>query len=108
METRSEIDGGRGRLWLAGEMTIYEANTLQTTLMDVLDQCQNLEVDLSGVTEIDTVGVQLLLLAKREAQARGRQFRLSQHSRAVVGVFEILNLSGLFGDPLVIPSAATA
>jgi len=50
--------------------------------------------------------VQLLMLAKREANAAGRTLRLVGHSRAVLEAFELLDLAGHFGDPILLASAA--
>jgi anti-anti-sigma regulatory factor len=84
-------------------MTIYRAAELKERLIDALGEADAvLEVDLSGVTEIDTAGVQLLMLTKREADAGGRRLQLLSHSRAVATVFELLNLAGFFGDPILV------
>ncbi|OWW21907.1 STAS domain-containing protein [Noviherbaspirillum denitrificans] len=90
-------------LRLEGEMNIYKAADLKQMLMAALPEGGTLEADLSGVTEMDTAGLQLLMLAKRTAQQRGGDLRLVNHSPAVVDVFELLNLGTFFGDPLVIP-----
>ncbi len=92
-------------LRIEGELTIYRAQELKTAL---LGPPAALEVDLSGVTDIDTCGVQLLMLAKNTAQARQRELRLVAHSAAVTEVFELLNLGAYFGDPLVMPRASGA
>jgi anti-anti-sigma factor len=95
-------------LRIDGELSIYRAAELKTALLAPLQQGTTLDVDLSGVTELDTAGVQLLMLAKNTAQQQGGNLRLSGHSAAVVDVFELLGLAGWFGDPLVIsPSSAT-
>lgn len=102
-------------LRITGDLTIYRAAELKQALLAELTQLANpapLEIDLSGVTEIDTAGLQLLMLAKKTAQAQQRELRLVAHSPAVTEVFELLNLAAYFGDPLVIaarpstPSAA--
>jgi PII-like signaling protein len=41
-------------------------------------------------------------MAKRQAQARQKNLRLSGHSPVVIEVLETVNLVGYFGDPLVI------
>ena len=92
-------------LRIQGEMTIYLAAELKQALLAEPAPC---EIDLSGVTDIDTVGVQLLILAKREAQASGRELRLVAHSPAVTDVFELLGLASIFDDPLVMDSRASA
>ena len=92
-------------LRIDGEMTIYRAEELKQAL---LSEPAPVEIDLSGVTDIDTVGVQLLMLAKRTAQASQRDLRLVAHSAAVTDVFELLGLASFFDDPLVMNSRASA
>ena len=93
-------------LRLEGEMNIYKAAELKQTLLAAIIPGQTLEADLSGVTDMDTAGLQLLMLAKKVAQNGGGDLELTRHSPAVVDVFELLNLGTFFGDPLVIPPRA--
>lgn len=51
-----------------------------------------LHLDLGAVSEIDTTGLQLLLATKQAIQADGRPFSLTDSSRAVVDVIELLGL----------------
>lgn len=101
-------------LRIEGEMTIYRAAELKQTLLEALAGQAALDIDLAGVTEIDTAGVQLLMLAKKTAGERQCELRLGAHSEAVTQVFELLNLATYFGDPLVVaarqvrPQAARA
>lgn len=89
-------------LRIEGELTIFRAMELKPVLLaEPLPQ----EIDLAGVTEIDTAGVQLLMLAKRAALAQQRELRLVGHSPAVIEVFELLNVAAYFGDPLVMASS---
>lgn len=93
---------GAGALHLQGELTIYTAGETKEQLMGALAKADALEVDLAGVTEIDTAGVQLLILAKREAADQGKRLTMSGHSPAVMDLIELFNLGGWFGDPLII------
>ena len=92
-------------LRIDGEMTIYRAAELKEALLMPLEHPAGIEIDLSGVTEIDSAGIQLLLLAKRSSNANQRTLRLIAHSPAVIDAFELFNLAGYFGDPIVIPSS---
>ena len=92
-------------LRIEGELTIFRATELKPVL---LDEPAPQEIDLSGVTEIDTAGVQLLMLAKKTAQAAHRELRLVAHSQAVIEVFELLNVAAYFDDPLVMASRPTS
>jgi len=91
-------------LRIEGEMTIYRAAELKGTLLAAVAEHDTLDIDLSAVTEFDTAGVQLLLLAKRAAMARQHTLRLVGHSTPVIDVFELLDLSNHFGDPIVLPA----
>lgn len=86
-------------LRLEGELTIFRAAELKPVL---LGDAPPTQVDLSAVSEIDTAGVQLLMVAKQAAQAQGRSLALINHSAAVIEVFELLNVTAFFGDPLVL------
>ncbi len=87
-----------------GEMTIYTAAELKGSLMAVLDKCRAVEIDLSEVSEMDTAGLQLLILAKRESQARKIGLNIVGHSKAVIDVLDLCNMTAYFGDPVVITS----
>lgn len=89
-----------------GELTIFCAVEAKQTLLGALAPGVTVDCDLSGVTEFDTAGVQLLMLAKREAAARGAVLRFVGHSPSVLGAFDLLDLGAHFGDPLVMPPAA--
>jgi anti-anti-sigma factor len=86
-------------LHIDGEMTIYRALELCTTLKAAFEGGGDLELDLAGVTELDSAGVQLLMSAKRTAQAAQRELRLVGHSPAVLEIFEVLGLAAHFGLP---------
>ena len=101
MSTANSRDGEVSTLRIEGEMTIYRALELKQLLLARLEESAALEVDLAAVTELDSSGVQLLLLAKRESQARQRELRLVAHSPQVLEVFDLLNLNAHFGDPLL-------
>ena len=92
-------------LRLEGELTIFRAMELKPVLLRTPPPS---EIDLSGVTELDTAGVQLLMLAKKTAQTEGRTLRLIGHSPAVLEVFELLNVAAYFGDHLVMDSRKSA
>ena len=89
-------------LQIEGELSIYRADELKRALIEPLQKGVRLVVNLAAVTELDTCGLQLLMLAKRTAQSVGGELQLVGHSPAVLEVFELLNMAAFFGDPLVI------
>lgn len=86
------------------ELTIYSAAQLKEDFINQLAQSQGLEIDLSQVQEMDSAGVQILLMLKKEAGARHKHLHLVNHSKPVVEIFELLDLTAHFADPLVIPA----
>ncbi len=94
---------GHPVLKLGGELTIYTAAEARSTLGERLDRKGALpELDLSGLEELDTAGVQVLLWLKREALARNKVLPFANHSPAVVDVFDLLKVAAVFGDPILI------
>lgn len=92
------------KLRIENELTIYTAAEMKAQLMGMLEKSAELELDLSQVGEIDTAGLQLLILAKRECSARNGNLHLVNHSPAVLDVLNMCNMVQHFGDPVVIPS----
>jgi len=97
-------------LVLDGELTIYRAAELRETLIAALagvGEGAALELDLTEVSELDSAGVQLLMAAKKSAQAAQRDLRLVGHSPAVLEIFETLDLAAHFGDALLMPATGS-
>jgi anti-anti-sigma factor len=95
-------------LQIEGELSIYRADELKRALIEVLQSDVRMVVNLAAVTELDTCGLQLLMLAKRSAAKLGCELQLVAHSPAVLEVFELLNVAAFFGDHLVIPPSAAS
>jgi anti-sigma B factor antagonist len=95
-------NGAVARLAIEGDMTIYRAAELREAILAAQASAPALEIDLAGVDDLDSAGLQLLVMAKRSAAADGRTLRLLGHSRAVLDVFELLDMGAYFGDAVVI------
>lgn len=102
MDNTKDSSQATRQLAITQEMTIYHAQEQKTRLLDALNGGQSLELDLSQVAEIDTAGLQLLLLAKREANKAGKTMMLTGHSPAVRELIEFTQLAAHFGDPMLI------
>ncbi|TMH60351.1 MAG: STAS domain-containing protein [Betaproteobacteria bacterium] len=79
-------------------MTIYEAAADKPLLLSALATAKETEIDLSSVDEMDTAGLQLLLLVKRESLKAGKVLRLTGHSPASLDVLERYNLGAYFSS----------
>lgn len=93
-------------LAINGEFTIFTATSEKIRLLDAISQGSgaDIAIDLSNVTEIDSAGLQLMVLAKREAAALDRTLRFVGHSSAVLDLLDLTGLAGFFGDPVLIYS----
>ena len=68
---------GRCLLKINGDLNIYNASESRESLIDFIQNFKEFEVDMSGVNEIDTSGVQLLLLLNKKATQEERSMCLS-------------------------------
>ena len=87
-----------------GEMTVAFVTDFDRQMQEARAKDGALELDLSGVTEMDTAGLQAMFMAKRRAAAEGVQLTIVGHSQAVLHVLDLLNVGRELGDPLVITS----
>lgn len=89
-------------LSLEGELTIFTAAERKPSLLEFLKSGEQLAINLAGVSEIDTAGLQLLILLKREAAQTGKTLVFDMHSKAVLEILELANLTTAFGDQVVL------
>ena len=89
-------------LALEGELTVQTAADRRAVLAAALAGPGDLDLDLSAVTELDTAGLQLLLLARRETGHTGARLTVSAASRAVTDVLAIAGMNGRL-EPLTGP-----
>ena len=85
-------------LALAGEMTIYESGQLWPALKPFTESQGDLRVDLTAVGEIDSAGIQVLLMARGEQQRGGGTFRVTGWSEPVREVVDAMNLGATLGS----------
>ena len=108
MQISAKKKKGVAILHIEGEMTVNTAAKLKKELMKHMAKPCEREIVLSEVSEMDTAGIQLLVLAKREAILNNTPLRLTDHSPAVLGVIDTYNLAAYFGDPIWIQGSAKA
>lgn len=102
MPITCSLPNDRPTLHISGALSIYEAVDAKAGLLEALGLTDVLDVDLSMVSEIDTAGLQLLLLLKLEAQRQNKRLHFLGHSPAVLRLVDLYNLAGVFGDPVVL------
>jgi len=105
MKVNVTNENGLCRIGIEGEMTIYTASRLKEDLLSAMVDGTEFEMNLGQISEIDTAGLQLLALAKREAADKNKPLHFVAHSQAVLGMLDMCNLGSAFGDPVVISPA---
>ena len=83
-------------LKLVGELNIYAAAELQQTVQRALLESGPVTLDLSEVSELDSAGLQQLLLLHRECVHTGRPLQMVASSPAVDEVLDMIGLRRLF------------
>lgn len=96
----SRAAGSEDRVAIEGELTIYQASEWVAQLQHAMHRVDALTIDLAGVTEIDTAGVQVLALTRREAALRDRRVIFDAHSPAVLEVFRLLGVDAQLDSAL--------
>jgi len=98
---------GQAALKLTGVLTIYTVAQAKVEIPAHLAKHGAQVLDLSGLEELDTAGVQLLLWLKREAASHATSLGLAHHSPIVVEVLDLLKLTATFGDPILLSPSAS-
>lgn len=90
-----EVEKRDGLVHIRGEMTIYDAAAIQESLFAAIGGAGDCCIALDAVSELDTTGIQLLLMAQRVCASRGGSFSLSNPSAVVREALGLLNLNSL-------------
>ena len=91
-------ENGICQVMAADCMTIYEAAQQKIALLQILNEHTHMDIDLSNVNEMDTAGLQILLLLKRMAEKTGKTVQLVAQSPATLDVLDRYNLDNFFSD----------
>lgn len=89
-----DTESGR-RLHMDGEVTVYSAFYFRDTVLAAVPPEGELEVDLSGIRELDLAGLQVMVQLKSKCP---RCLRFTNHSRAVQVALNRTKLAKLFSD----------
>jgi anti-sigma B factor antagonist len=93
-----KVKGAGSELHVQGEMTIYRAAELaQQVFTAVRERPDDTRLDLSQVTELDSAGMQILLMARRLAAAGGKRLQILNPSACVREVLTLCNLDEALG-----------
>lgn len=88
--------GSSAIVWVRDEITIYTIAQQTEQLLLWAKELHQLTLDLSGASEIDSAGIQLLLLLNREMTQKQGLLRLQNPSTEIRNLFSLLHLSSSF------------
>jgi anti-sigma B factor antagonist len=91
-----------------GELNIYTAAEWRDRLASEIAGSDDVELDLTGVEEIDTAGLQLLIATCRQLANEGRQMHIGAVSAGVRMVLEFSSLTFLLPGTATLPSLPKA
>ncbi|MFQ1003970.1 STAS domain-containing protein [Modestobacter sp. SSW1-42] len=99
IDVRAASSADGAEITVSGEIDSTTAPGLRTCLLEVLDRpgTTTVDVDLTGVTFLDSAGLSALATAHRAAEAGGRTLRMRVGgTRAVVRPLQITGLWDVF------------
>jgi anti-anti-sigma factor len=99
MDVEQALMVTNGELSVHGEMTIYRAGEVAQTLFAAIRAHDgDVSLDMSAVTEFDTAGLQLVLMARRMAETNGRRLDVVQPSECVAEVLSLCHVAASSGS----------
>jgi anti-sigma B factor antagonist len=99
-EFDEQVRGSVGVLGVAGEIDIASADEFRDRLLACLERYDSVEVDLGGVTFIDSSGLAGLVRLRTEAEIVGKAVALVNVSSSTARILELTGLQGLFDAEL--------
>jgi len=95
-ERGSNKNKGLCKLLIDEDMTIYTIDGLKQGLSEEMDAYNRFELNLAGVEEIDSAGIQLLLAFKNELELKKKALRLTSMSGVVTHLIESYGMRECF------------
>jgi len=96
MESRTRTEGGYTIIELEGEVDLSCSPEARKEILAVLNAGQQLLVDLSSVSYIDSSGVASLVEGYQAAKKKKLKFGLIGVSQAAIGVLKLARLDKVF------------
>ncbi len=100
MSISAHRDGDVLNIRVSGEMTIHNARELKKGLAEHLFSAKDIEMDLTDVSEMDTAGLQLMVLAMKESMDSGMRLKiasLSGPAERIITLYDMNEFLGLSG-----------
>ena len=81
---------------ISGELTIYEARAFYEQHIKSITSQQQMNINLVKLTEIDTAGIQVLIMLMKFATEQGAQIQMIHLSSAIKQYSKMFNLHHYF------------
>ena len=88
-----EDRGGKSFLRLEGPLTVYEVGEMREVLLVSMERDRELIVDIAGISDCDTAGVQLLISARKKTGNEKKKIFITGESEAVRKAAERIGVS---------------
>lgn len=100
MDEAFSFDEEKGLLCVTGELTIYQVAGVFNTLRSAVASGALCEIDLTGVTEMDGAGLQLLIQAERLAGTQQSPVVLLHKNTLIDELQQLTGTTPLQGTPV--------
>lgn len=87
---------------ISGDLTIYTAAVEKSALQALLERESELELNLAQINEMDSAGLQVLIALKTAAAKKNKKLSYVMHSKAVLDILEMTNMTIAFGDQIIL------
>lgn len=74
------------------DLNIYTVEKIKAKLCSALNQCNRLAINLSGVTDLDSAGLQLLVALKNESLRQNKTIEYHSGSASVLNALQVFKL----------------
>ena len=98
MKLVSEVDGAKATLKLEGRLTFEHHREFKEQAYPLLDrpEVRAIQLDLGGVTYMDSSTLGMLLLLREKADAKGIKVLLLRPSPSVMTILKVVQFDRLF------------
>ena len=83
MVSKNQDKDGNLVMKIEGSLSAYDVGDLKDRLLTGLTNYQGIILDINGVTDCDTLGVQLLLSVKKTADKLNKTFNTTGYSQSI-------------------------
>ncbi|MCI6610594.1 MAG: STAS domain-containing protein [Ezakiella sp.] len=92
-----QIEKVNGVFYLKGEFDIFHTNNVEAELLEAHNMDEDMILDFSGVSFMDSTGLGILISLSKELEQTGKKVIIQNVTKRIKKVFEITELDKVFG-----------